>query len=417
MNPKEKATRWLNANNIDEESKKEILQLLRNPENLNEAFLKDFEFGTGGLRGIMGTGISVAIAHDSRKNSRFFAEITAGVFAANGIRVFLFEDLRPTPELSFAIRELGCQGGVVLTASHNPKEYNGYKAYWSDGGQLISPHDKNVIAEVNKIGSIDDVSFDADESLIQIIGEDMDKAYIEMLKGLSLLKRDIIKSSKLKVVYSSIHGTGITLVPRVLKELGFSEVSIVEAQAKPDGSFPTVVYPNPEEKEAMRMALAHGKEKDADLILATDPDADRVGAAVKNTKEEYQLLNGNQTAVLLIYYLLKKRQERGFKGNEFIAKTIVTTELIQDMAKAHNVACYDTLTGFKWIADLIKCLEGKEIFIGGGEESYGYLIGDKVRDKDAVARTERCGGDRKYDARLQKFPAIPPRRVSRGSSD
>ncbi|MBC6425090.1 MAG: phospho-sugar mutase [Ekhidna sp.] len=412
MNPKDKATQWLNANNIDEESKKEISQLLKNPEELNEAFLKDLEFGTGGLRGIMGIGtnrlnkytigmatqgfanylknenngeVSVAIAHDSRNHSRFFAETAANVFAANEIRVFLFEDLRPTPELSFAIRTLGCQGGVVLTASHNPKEYNGYKAYWSDGGQLVSPHDKNVIAEVSKMRTIDNVRFDADKSLIQIIGEDMDKAYIDMLKELSLLKNDIIKSSHLKIVYSSIHGTGITLIPRILEELGFSEIFVVEAQAKPDGNFPTVIYPNPEEKEAMSMALAYGKEKDADLVLATDPDADRVGIAVKNTKGEYQLLNGNQTAVLLIYYLLNKWQERGLKGNEFIAKTIVTTELIQDIAKAHNITCYDTLTGFKWIADLIKRLEGKEVFIGGGEESYGYLIGDKVRDKDAVA--------------------------------
>ena len=412
MEPKEKATQWLNANNIDKVSKKEILRLLKNPEELNEAFLKDLEFGTGGLRGIMGIGtsrlnrytigmatqgfanylksenrgeVSVVIAHDSRNNSRFFAETTANVFAANGIKVFLFEDLRPTPELSFAIRELGCQGGVVLTASHNPKEYNGYKAYWSDGGQLVSPHDKNVIAEVHKIETIDNVNFDTDESLIQVIGKDMDRAYIDMLKNLSLLESDMIKASNLKIVYSSIHGTGITLIPQVFKELGFSEIFIVESQAEPDGNFPTVVYPNPEEKEAMSMALAYGQEKDADLILATDPDTDRVGIAVKNTKGEYQLLNGNQTAVLLIYYLLNKWQERGLKGNEFIAKTIVTTELIQEIASAYNVACYDTLTGFKWIADLIKRLEGEQVFIGGGEESYGYLIGDKVRDKDAVA--------------------------------
>lgn len=412
MESKQKATQWLNASNIDEASKNEISRLLDNPEELDEAFLKDLEFGTGGLRGIMGIGtnrlnqytigmatqgfanylkqensgvISVAIAHDSRNNSRFFAETTANVFAANGIKVFLFEDLRPTPELSFAIRQLGCQGGVVLTASHNPKEYNGYKAYWSDGGQLVSPHDKNVISEVNKIGSIDEVNFQADESLIQIIGEDMDKPYLDMLKELSLLDRETIQSSNLKVVFSSIHGTGITLIPRALKELGYSEVHVVEDQASPDGNFPTVVYPNPEEKEAMSMALAQGEEKGADLILATDPDADRVGIAVKNTNNEYQLLNGNQTAVLLIYYLLYKWEQKGLQGNEFIAKTIVTTELLKDMAAAHNVPCYDTLTGFKWIADLIQQLEGKETFIGGGEESYGYLIGDKVRDKDAVA--------------------------------
>jgi len=412
MDSTTKATQWLNAANIDDDSKKEINQLFNNPEELDEAFLKDLEFGTGGLRGIMGIGtnrlnkftigmatqgfanylkqenggnVSVAIAHDSRNNSRFFAETCANVFSANGIKVFLFEDLRPTPELSFAIRQLKCQGGVVLTASHNPKEYNGYKAYWSDGGQLVSPHDKNVITEVNKIESIDDVNFTADPSLIQIIGEDVDGPYLEMLKQLSLLEKETIESSNLKVVYSSIHGTGITLIPRALKELGFKEVYVVEDQAEPDGNFPTVIYPNPEEKEAMSRALDFGKDKEADLILATDPDADRVGIAVKNTKNEYQLLNGNQTAVLLVYYLLSKWEEKGLKGNEFIAKTIVTTELLKDMASAHHVKCYDTLTGFKWIADLILQLEGKETFIGGGEESYGYLIGDQVRDKDAVA--------------------------------
>lgn len=412
MESKEKANQWLQAKNIDQSSKDEITQLLQNPEELDEAFLKDLEFGTGGLRGIMGIGtsrlnkytvgmatqgfanylkkensgeIKVAIAHDSRNNSRFFAETTANVFAANGIKVFLFADLRPTPELSFAIRHLGCNGGVVLTASHNPKEYNGYKAYWSDGGQLISPHDKNVVAEVAKIESIDDVSFEADPSLIEMIGDDMDQAYLKTLKEISLLDTEIIKSSNLKIVFSSIHGTGITLIPRALKALGFQEVAIVEEQADPDGNFPTVVYPNPEEKEAMSMALKQGEAKGADLILATDPDADRVGIAVKNTNGEYQLLNGNQTGSLLIYYLVIKWKEKGLKGNEFVAKTIVTTELIKDIAVKNQIKCYDTLTGFKFIADLIRSLEGKETFIGGGEESYGYLIGAKVRDKDAVA--------------------------------
>ncbi|MEM0938375.1 MAG: phospho-sugar mutase [Bacteroidota bacterium] len=411
MESKEKANLWLKAKNIDKSSKEEILRILENQEELDESFLKDLEFGTGGLRGIMGIGtsrlnkytigmatqgfanylkkqndgaISVAIAHDSRNNSRFFAETTANVFTANGINAYLFEDLRPTPELSFAIRNLGCSGGVVLTASHNPKEYNGYKAYWSDGGQLISPHDKNVMEEVGKIRSIDEVQFESDGSLIEIIGKDLDEAYLKKLKELSLIDKETIKSAHLKIVYSSIHGTGITLIPRVLKELGYQEVHIVEEQAKPDGNFPTVVYPNPEEQEAMSLALKQGAERKADLILATDPDADRVGIAVKNTQGEYQLLNGNQTAVLLIYYLVIKSKEIGLKGNEFIAKTIVTTELLKDIADKNHIRCYNTLTGFKYIADLIRKLEGKEKFIGGGEESYGYLIGDQVRDKDAV---------------------------------
>ncbi len=412
MESREKASLWLEAKNIDQSSKDEINAMLQNPEELDEAFLNDLEFGTGGLRGIMGIGtsrinkytvgmatqgfanylkkenkgqIKVAIAHDSRNNSRFFAEITASVFAANGIKVFLFEDLRPTPELSFAIRHLGCSGGVVLTASHNPKEYNGYKAYWADGGQLIAPHDKNVVNEVSKIESVDEVKFDADQSLIEEIGEEVDRIYLEKVRELSLLDEETIKTTNLKIVYSSIHGTGITLIPRALKELGFQDVNIVEEQAVADGNFPTVVYPNPEEKEAMSMALKQGEEKGADLILATDPDTDRVGIAVKNTKGQYQLLNGNQTGALLIYYLVTKWKERGLLGNEFIAKTIVTTELIKDIADKNEISCYDTLTGFKFIADLIRKLEGKEKFIGGGEESYGYLIGDEVRDKDAVA--------------------------------
>ncbi|MEM6642882.1 MAG: phospho-sugar mutase [Bacteroidota bacterium] len=412
MTSLDKANSWLNADNIDEKSKEKIKELLSKSDELDEAFLKNLEFGTGGLRGIMGTGTSrinqytvgmatqgfsnylkrenqgevkVAIAHDSRNNSRFFAETTANVFAANGIKVYLFEELRPTPELSFAIRHLGCAGGVVLTASHNPKEYNGYKAYWSDGGQLVSPHDKNVVAEVSKIEGIDQVNFEADQSLIEKIGEDVDGAYLNAIKGLSLLSKSTIEQSNLKIVYSSIHGTGITLIPRALEALGFKEVHIVEEQAKADGNFPTVVYPNPEEQEAMSIALKQGEANQADLILATDPDADRVGIAVKNTNNDYQLLNGNQTGALLIYYLLQKRSEKGLNGNEFVAKTIVTTELIRDISDSKKVKCYDTLTGFKFIADLIRELEGKENFIGGGEESYGYLIGDKVRDKDAVA--------------------------------
>lgn len=411
MDARTKAENWLNANNLDDQSKEEIENLLIDEDNLKEAFQNDLEFGTGGLRGIMGIGtsrlnkytigmatqgfanylkannngdVSVAIAHDSRNNSRFFAETTADVFTANGIKVYLFEDLRPTPELSFAIRKLGCQGGVVLTASHNPKEYNGYKAYWSDGGQLISPHDKNVIKEVSKIASIDEVNFEANSDLLQEIGEDMDRPYLDMIKSLSLLDEQVIRESKLKIVYSSIHGTGITLIPRALKELGYDDVTTVSEQDQPDGNFSTVVYPNPEEKEAMTLALEKGIELDADIVMATDPDADRVGMAIKNTKGEFQLINGNQAASLLIYYLLNKWNERGLKGKEFIAKTIVTTELLKEIAEKFKVPCYDTLTGFKFIAELIKRLEGQEVFIGGGEESYGYMIGDQVRDKDAV---------------------------------
>lgn len=411
MTAKEKATTWLKAINVDNQTKNEIEKLLAKEEDLNEAFQIDLEFGTGGLRGIMGVGsnrinqytigmatqgfanylksqhqgnVSVAIAHDSRNNSRFFAEVTAAVFSSNGIKVYLFEDLRPTPELSFAIRHLKCQGGVVLTASHNPKEYNGYKAYWEDGGQLVAPHDKKVIEEVQKIKSIDSVSFEGNPQLIHSLGADMDEVYLNMIEGLSLLDKEIIKKSQLQIVFSPIHGTGITLVPKALEKLGYTHLTVVEEQATPNGNFPTVVYPNPEEQEAMTLALQKGESINADLIMATDPDADRVGIAVKNTQNEFQLLNGNQAATLLIYYLLYQWKEKGLKGNEFIAKTIVTTELLKDIANDFNVACYDTLTGFKFIADLILKLEGKEVFIGGGEESYGYLIGDQVRDKDAV---------------------------------
>lgn len=410
MEAKQKAEEWLKANSLDEESRGTIKKF--SEEELEEAFYKDLEFGTGGLRGLMGVGsnrvnrytigmatqgfsnylkkstsgpISVAIAHDSRNNSKGFAKITADVFSANGIKVYLFDDLRPTPELSFTIRHFGCAGGVVLTASHNPKEYNGYKAYGSDGGQLISPHDKNVIAEVNEISSIDGVNFTCNPELIEYISEEVDAAYLKMIKELSLSPDSIQNQKNLKIVFSPIHGTGITLVPRALEELGFSNIHLVKDQSEPDGNFPTVVYPNPEEEEAMSIALKEAKSIDADLVMATDPDADRVGIAVKNTLGEFQLLNGNQTGSLIVYYLLTKWKERGLKGNEFIAKTIVTTELIRSISEDFDVNCYDTLTGFKFIASLIAQLEGKEVFIGGGEESYGYMIGDKVRDKDAVA--------------------------------
>ena len=333
-----------------------------------------------------GEEISVAIAHDSRNNSRFFAETTAAVFSANGIKVYLFEALRPTPELSFAIRRLGCKSGVVLTASHNPKEYNGYKAYWDDGAQMVPPHDVNVITEVGKISSIDDVNFDANASLIQSIGNEVDEPYLDMIQSLSLSPEAIAQEKDLKIVFSAIHGTGTTMVPPILKRMGFENVTEVKEQAMADGNFPTVIYPNPEEAEALSLALKKAEEIDADLVMATDPDADRVGIAVKNDKNEFQLLNGNQTGSLLLYYLLRKWKENGkLNGKQYVVKTIVTTDLIEKIAEKYNVKLYNTLTGFKYIAEVIRELEGKEEFIGGGEESYGYLIGDAVRDKDAIA--------------------------------
>jgi len=402
---------WLTGP-YDNETKAKIKEM---PEaELADSFYKDLDFGTGGLRGIMGVGsnrmnkytvgmatqglanylkkafpdreISAAIAHDSRNNSRYFAEVTAAVFSANGIKVYLFEELRPTPELSYAIRKLGCQSGVVLTASHNPKEYNGYKAYWDDGAQVIAPHDKNIITEVNQIASIDEVKFDANHDLIVPIGHDIDEAYLEEILALTLSPALIERQKDLKIVFSPIHGTSITLVPEVLKRKGFEQVIIVEEQATPDGNFPTVVYPNPEEKEAMSMALEKAKEVDADLVMATDPDADRVGIAAKNAQGEFELLNGNQAATLLMYYLLLKWKENGkLNGQQMIVKTIVTSDLLDRMAESFGVDCPNTLTGFKFIAALIKELEGKKEFIGGGEESYGYMISDFVRDKDAIA--------------------------------
>ena len=411
-----KAKQWLSSKNLDASARKEVEQMVQSSDQaqLVESFYRDLEFGTGGLRGIMGTGtnrinkytvgmatqglanylkktypgeqIKVAIAHDSRNNSSFFAQTTADVFSANGFKVYFFEELRPTPSLSFAVRHLGCHSGVVITASHNPKEYNGYKAYWSDGAQMIAPHDKNTITEVNNIRGIDEVKFSADPSLIQKIGKEVDEPYLKAIKAESLSPEIIKRQKDLKIVFSPIHGTGITLVPEILKRLGFENVTVVKEQANPDGNFPTVVYPNPEEAEAMELALKKAKEMDADLVMATDPDADRVGIAVKNDKGEFQLLNGNQTGALLIYYLLEQWKNRGkLTGKQYVVKTIVTTDLIRKIAESYNVKCYDTLTGFKFIAALIRELEGKETFIGGGEESYGYLIGDKVRDKDAIA--------------------------------
>jgi phosphoglucomutase len=397
----------------DQSTKDEITDLQKHrPEELEDAFYKNLEFGTGGLRGIMGVGtnrinkytigmatqgyanylkkcfkeVKVAIAYDCRNNSREFAEITANVFGANDIKVFLFESLRPTPELSFAIRYLGCQGGVVCTASHNPKEYNGYKAYWDDGGQMVPPHDVNVITEVGFIQSIDDVKSGGGEKNITIIGKEIDEEYIKMVKQLSVYPDVCADQHDLKIVYTPIHGSGIKLVPQVLQSFGFTNVHIVEEQATPDGNFPTVNYPNPEEKETMSIGLAKAKELDADILLGTDPDADRVGIGVKNHKGNWILMNGNQTALLAFNYMMEARKTKGTaQPNDMVIKTIVTTDLIDKIAKQYNVACYNVLTGFKWIAELIKEKEGKENYVIGGEESFGIMIGDKVRDKDAVS--------------------------------
>lgn len=410
----EKANVWLNGN-YDEETKTAVKNMIENdPGELVESFYRDLEFGTGGLRGIMGTGtnrmnkytvgaatqglanylkacftgmreIRVAIAHDSRNNSPLFARISAEVLAANGVKVYLFDSLRPTPELSFAVRLLKCQGGIVITASHNPKEYNGYKVYWEDGGQLVPPHDKNVINEVYKITNVDDIRFSGDDKLIQMIGTDVDEAYLEMLRLCSLNPEIIARQSNMKIVYTAIHGTGAHLVPPALRQFGFTNVFTVEEQMVADGNFPTVHSPNPEEKAAMAMALDKAREVNADLILATDPDADRVGVGVKDDDGNFILLNGNQSASLLIYYLLNQWKAKGkLTGKEFIVKTIVTSELLRDIAASYSVESYDVLTGFKYIAEIIRKLEGQKTFIGGGEESYGYLVGDKVRDKDAV---------------------------------
>ena len=412
-NIQQKIDNWL-AGNYEQSVKDTIVQLQKdNPDELADAFYKNLEFGTGGLRGLMGIGtnrmnkytvgmatqgyanylkkcftgeVKVAIAHDCRNNSRFFAETTAHVFAANGIKVFLFEALRPTPELSYAIRNLGCKGGVVCTASHNPKEYNGYKAYWDDGAQMVTPHDENVIIEVDKIVSVDDVQWTGGEANITSIGKDMDELYLTMVKGLSIYPDVCSAQHDLKIVYTPIHGTGITLVPQVLAKFGFDNVHIVEEQSVPDGNFPTVVFPNPEEKEAMSIGLEMAKKLDADILLGTDPDSDRVGIGVKNTKGEWVLMNGNQTAVLAFNYMIEARKAKGIShSNDMVVKTIVTTDMIDTIAKESKIACYNVLTGFKWIAALIKEKEGKENYIIGGEESFGLMVGDKVRDKDAIS--------------------------------
>lgn len=406
----ERAEAWLKAP-YDAATRAETQKLItEGGDALMDAFYQDLDFGTGGLRGIMGVGtnrvnkytlgaatqglanylnaqfpneqIKVAIAYDSRHNSKSFSRHVAEVLSANGIKVFLYEDLRPTPALSFAIRHLNCQSGIVLTASHNPPAYNGYKVYWSDGGQLVPPHDKGVISEVRAVKA-DEVRYDFKEDLIESIGDAVDQAYLAEVKKLSLTTEG---KKDLAVVFTSIHGTSITLVPPAMKNAGFEKLSIVEEQAKPDGDFPTVVSPNPEESEALSMALAQAERENADMVIGTDPDADRVGIAVRNLDGELELLNGNQAASVLIDYLLSQWQKAGkFTGKEYVAKTIVTTDLIAKIAEGYNVACPECLTGFKWIADIIRKHEGEYTFIGGGEESYGYMIGEFVRDKDAVA--------------------------------
>ena len=411
-----KAQGWL-TDSYDEETRAQVQALLdsEDPTELIECFYKDLEFGTGGLRGIMGVGsnrmniytvgaatqglsnylkqefaeldqIKVVIGHDCRNNSRKFAEISADIFSANGIKVYLFESLRPTPEMSYAIRKLGCQSGIILTASHNPKEYNGYKAYWNDGAQMIAPHDKNTIAEVNKIRNASDIQFKGNPDLIEIIGEEIDAPYIEDLTKISLSPEAIARHKDMKIVYTPIHGTGVKLVPRALAAYGFTNIIHVPEQDVVSGDFPTVISPNPEEPAALAMAVEKAKEMDAELVMASDPDADRVGAAVKNDKGEWVLLNGNQTALMFVYYLITCWKELGkIQGKEYIVKTIVTTETIKTIAERNGVEIYDVYTGFKWIANVMRMNEGKKSYIGGGEESYGFLCEDFVRDKDAVS--------------------------------
>jgi len=438
----QKIDQWLEGS-YDENSKQEIRSLIDQEkfEELTDAFYKDLEFGTGGLRGVMGVGsnrvnkytfgvatqgfsnflkktypdqqIKVAIAHDCRNNSDTLAKVVADVFSANGIKVFFFEGLRPTPELSYAVRELNCQGGVVLTASHNPKEYNGFKAYGADGGQLVSPHDKAVMDEVQKVASIDDVKFEGNNELIELIGEDIDQKYLAELKKLSVSEKEIQNQKDLKIVFSPIHGTAGVLVPPALKMYGFENVTLVEEQMVVDGNFPTVIYPNPEEQDALAMALDKAKEIDAELVMATDPDADRIGIAVKDTLGEWTLLNGNQTACLIINYMLTAWKNAGkLNGNQYIVKTVVTSYLIDEIAESYSVDCFNTLTGFKYIGELMTNFEGEKEFIAGGEESYGYLIGEHVRDKDAVvsaviiaemAAYYKDNGSSLYEALLEMY--------------
>lgn len=410
-----KAELWL-SETYDENTRAEVRRLLNSedPTELIDSFYRSLEFGTGGLRGIMGVGtnrmniytvgsatqglsnylkqnfahlpeIKVAIGHDCRNNSRLFAESSAKILAANGIKVFLFDDLRPTPELSFAIRELGCQSGIILTASHNPKEYNGYKAYWDDGSQIVAPHDENIVSEVAKIKP-EDILFDGPDELIEIMGEEMDRKFLEKVKSVSISPDVVEKHKNIKIVYTPIHGTGVKLIPAALKKFGFTNIIHVPEQDVVSGDFPTVVSPNPEEQAAMDMAIKKAYEVDADVVMASDPDADRIGVVVKNDKGKYIIVNGNQTALLFIYYIITKMKENGaMKGNEFVVKTIVTTELIAEIAQKNNIEYFDVYTGFKFIAEIIRELEGKKKYIGGGEESFGFMPADFVRDKDAVS--------------------------------
>lgn len=411
-----KAQVWLSVG-YDEATKAEVRRMLENPDHteLIESFYKELEFGTGGLRGIMGVGsnrmnkytvgsatqglanylkkefaalpqIKAVIGYDCRNNSRLFAEIAANVFSANGIKVYLFEDLRPTPEVSFAIRELGCQSGVIITASHNPKEYNGYKAYWNDGAQMIAPHDKNTISEVNNIRSISDVKFEGNPDLIEFLGEEMDRSYIGRIKEISLSPEAIARQHDMKIVYTPIHGTGVQLVPMALAAFGFTHMIHVPEQDEVNGDFPTVVSPNPEEPAALNLAIKRAEETGAELVMASDPDGDRMGMAIRNDQGEFILVNGNQTALIFLNYLMTRYKELGrLTGNEFIVKTIVTTETIKNIAEKNQIAYYDCYTGFKWIAAIIRENEGKMKYIGGGEESYGFLPEDFVRDKDAIS--------------------------------
>jgi phosphoglucomutase len=410
-----KAQEWLSPT-YDEQTRKEVQALLDNADSseLIDSFYRNLEFGTGGLRGIMGVGtnrmniytagaatqglsnylkknfaslslIKVAIGHDCRNNSRLFAESSAKIFAANGIKAYLFEDLRPTPELSFAIRELGCQSGIILTASHNPKEYNGYKAYWDDGSQIVAPHDENIVDEVLKI-KVEDIKFNGPASLIEIMGEEMDRKFLEKVKTVSISPDVVARHKNLKIVYTPIHGTGVKLIPAALRAFGFTNIFNVPEQDVVSGDFPTVISPNPEEVAAMTMAINKAEEVDADIVMASDPDADRIGVAVKNDKGKYIIVNGNQTALLFIYYIITKMKEAGtLKGNEYVVKTIVSTELIAEIAKKNDIELFDVFTGFKFIAEIIRELEGKKKYIGGGEESFGFMPADFVRDKDAVS--------------------------------
>jgi len=410
----QRASAWLKAP-YDQETREQVQAMVDRGQatELTDAFYKDLEFGTGGLRGIMGAGtnrmnkytigratqglsnylkkvypnekIKVAISYDSRNNSPEFARVVASVFSGNGFTVYLFDELRPTPQLSFAVRHLGCHSGVMLTASHNPKEYSGYKAYWNDGGQLVSPHDKNVINEVNAIESLDQVRFEPEADNIKHVGAELDEAYLSAIATLSIRPDAVRAQHDLNIVYSSIHGTGITMVPQALERWGFTQVNVVKSQAQPDGNFPTVVYPNPEEHEAMTIAMEEGRQRRADIVMATDPDADRVGLAIKNADGDYQLLNGNQIGSLLVYYVLSSYAELGkFREHDYAVKTIVTTQLIADIAARYGIPCHDVLTGFKYIGEMMTNNQGKGRYVVGGEESYGYLVGELVRDKDAV---------------------------------